>query len=46
LFDLKNDGVGFVKGNLPVPADIQTEIDNITNQIKSGAVTVPDTVKP
>jgi basic membrane protein A len=45
LFDLKNDGVGFVKGNLDIPADIQTEIDSVTNQIKSGAVTVPDTVK-
>jgi basic membrane protein A and related proteins len=44
-FDLKNGGVGYVPGNLSnVPADIQTEIDNITSQIKSGSVTVPDTV--
>lgn len=44
FFDLKNGGVGYAAGNLPVPADIQTELDNVTSQIKSGAVTVPDTV--
>lgn len=43
-FSLANDGVGFTKGNLDIPADIQTEIDNMTAKIKSGAVTVPDTV--
>lgn len=44
-FDLKNDGVGYVPGNLNVPADVQTEITNVLSQIKSGAVTIPDTVK-
>jgi basic membrane protein A and related proteins len=43
-FSLSNDGVGFVKGNLTIPADVQAEIDKVTNQIKSGSVTVPDTV--
>lgn len=43
-FDLKNDGVGIVPGNFPVPSDIQAELDSITAQIKSGAITIPDTV--
>ena len=43
-FSLSNDGVGFVKGNIPIPADIQAEIDKVTGEIKSGSVTVPDTV--
>jgi basic membrane protein A len=44
FFDLTNDGVGLVPGNQPVPAAIQTEIDAIAAQIKSGAITVPNTV--
>jgi basic membrane protein A len=43
-FSLSNDGVGFTKGNIDIPADIQTEIDKVTNDIKSGTATVPDTV--
>jgi basic membrane protein A len=43
-FSLSNDGVGFVKGNIPIPADIQAEIDKVTGEIKAGSVTVPDTV--
>ena len=43
-FSLANDGVGFVKGNIPIPADIQTEIDKVTADIKSGKDQVPDTV--
>ncbi len=44
-FDLTNDGVGFVPGNGTIPPDIQAEVDKVTADIKSGAVTVPDTVK-
>ena len=43
-FSLSNDGVGFVKGNIDIPADIQAEIDKVTGEIKAGSVTVPDTV--
>lgn len=43
-FSLSNDGVGFVKGNLDIPADIQAEIDKVTADIKSGKDQVPDTV--
>ena len=43
-FSLANDGVGFAKGNIDIPADIQAEIDKVTAEIKSGSVTVPDTV--
>ena len=43
-FSLANDGVGFVKGNIDIPADVQAEIDKVSGEIKSGSVTVPDTV--
>ena len=45
FFDLKNGGVGYLPGNLPVPSAIQTELDSVSSQIKSGSVTVPDTVQ-
>lgn len=44
-FDLANGGVGYMPGNLPVSADMQTELESITSKIKAGTVTVPDTVK-
>jgi basic membrane protein A len=44
-FDLTNDGVGLATSpNFAIPADIQTEVNNIESQIKSGALTVPNTV--
>jgi basic membrane protein A and related proteins len=43
-FDLANDGVGYQVDNLTLPADIQAELTNMENQIKSGAVTVPNTI--
>jgi basic membrane protein A len=44
FFDLTNDGVGLAPGNQPVPSAIQSEIDAVSAQIKSGAITVPNTV--
>jgi basic membrane protein A and related proteins len=43
-FSLSNDGVGFANGNIPIPADIQTEIDKVSNEIKAGTANVPDKV--
>lgn len=43
-FSLANDGVGYTPGNLPLSADIMTELQNVSAQIKSGAVTVPDSL--
>jgi len=46
IFTLKNDGVGIAPGNITIPADIQTEIDKVTADIKSGAKTVPTDALP
>jgi basic membrane protein A and related proteins len=46
VFTLKNDGVGIAAGNIAIPADIQTEIDKVTADIKSGAKTVPANPQP
>jgi basic membrane protein A len=43
-FGLANDGVGYQADNLTLPSDVMTALTDITNQIKSGAATVPDTV--
>jgi basic membrane protein A and related proteins len=43
-FSLSNDGVGFTKGNIDIPADIQTEIDKVSGEIKAGTANVPDKV--
>ncbi len=43
-FDLTNNGVGFAMGNITLPATITAEVANVEAQIKSGAVTVPNTV--
>src|SRR5579864_524799 len=43
-FGLANDGVGYQVDNLQLPADVKSAVDNMISQIKSGAVTVPDTV--
>ena len=43
-FSLKNDGVGYQADNLQMPSDVMSALTDITNKIKSGSVTVPDTV--
>jgi basic membrane protein A and related proteins len=44
FFDLSNGGVGYAPGNITLPPDIVTEVMNVEAQIKSNAVTVPNTV--
>jgi basic membrane protein A len=44
LFGLANDGVGYQADNLALPADVMTALTDMISKIKSGAVTVPDTV--
>lgn len=44
FFSLSNDGVGYTPGNITLPQDVLTEVNNVAAQIKSGAVTVPSTV--
>jgi basic membrane protein A len=44
LFGLANDGVGYQADNMTLPADVMTALTDITSKIKSGSVTVPDTV--
>ncbi len=44
-FDLKNDGVGYAPSpNFTIPSDIQAEVTKVEGEIKSGQVTVPDTI--
>jgi basic membrane protein A len=43
-FSLANDGVGYAPGNISLPADVTAEVTRVASQIKSGAVTVPNTV--
>jgi basic membrane protein A and related proteins len=43
-FKLANDGVGYQADNLTLPADVIAALADITSKIKSGAVTVPNTV--
>jgi len=44
-FSLANDGVGYQADQQSlITPDIQAELTNVENQIKSGAVTVPDTI--
>jgi basic membrane protein A and related proteins len=44
-FSLANGGVDFAPGNIALPSDITAEVTRIEGQIKSGAVTVPDTIQ-
>jgi basic membrane protein A len=44
FFDLSNNGVSYATGNITLPQDVQTEVNNVEQQIKSGSVTVPNTV--
>ncbi len=43
-FDLKSDGVGYASLSSDVPADAKATADNFASQIKSGSLTVPNTV--
>jgi basic membrane protein A and related proteins len=43
-FGLNNDGVGFAPGNVALSADITAKVNDVTAQIKSGALKVPDTL--
>ncbi len=43
-FGLNNGGVGFAPGNLALGADITAEVQSVSDKIKSGALTPPDTV--
>jgi basic membrane protein A len=43
-FGLDNDGVGFAPGNVTLSADITAKVADVTAQIKSGALKVPDTI--
>ncbi|GCE22640.1 BMP family lipoprotein [Dictyobacter kobayashii] len=44
-FDLTNDGVGYAPLSSQVPAEIKTTVDKYAQDIKSGALVVPDTVQ-
>jgi basic membrane protein A len=43
-FSIANDGAGYALDNLTLPADIQAEVDKVLGEIKSGALTPPDTI--
>jgi basic membrane protein A len=40
-FNIANDGAGYAIDNFQVPADIQTEVDNVKAKIKAGTLTPP-----
>ena len=40
-FSIANDGAGYAVDNFTLPADIQTEVDKVQGEIKSGALTPP-----
>ena len=44
FFGLANDGVGFQADNLTLPANVLAAVNDMISKIKSGSVTVPDTV--
>ena len=43
-FDIQNGGAGYQVDNITLPADIQAELDKVQGEIKSGALTPPDTI--
>ena len=43
-FDLQNGGVDWAMGNIPLSSDITAEVSKVEGEIKSGSVTVPDTI--
>jgi basic membrane protein A len=42
-FDLKNDGIGYSTSNAAEIKDVQSKLDELKQQIVSGAITVPTT---
>jgi basic membrane protein A len=40
-FNIANDGAGYAIDNITLPADIQTELDNVKAKIKAGTLTPP-----
>jgi len=40
-FNIANDGAGYAVDNFQLPADIQTEVDNVKAKIKAGTLTPP-----
>jgi basic membrane protein A len=44
-FSLANDGVGYTKGNITLPADVLAEVDRVSAAIKAGTLTPPDTIQ-
>src|SRR6266480_1810789 len=40
-FSIANEGAGYAIDNFQVPAELQTELDKVLGQIKSGALTPP-----
>jgi basic membrane protein A len=44
-FGLANDGVGYAPGNITLSQDIQDKVKSVSDQIKAGTITVPDTIK-
>ena len=44
-FGLSNDGVGYAPGNITLSQDIQDKVKSISDQIKAGTITVPDTIQ-
>ncbi|HXB03519.1 MAG TPA: BMP family ABC transporter substrate-binding protein [Candidatus Acidoferrum sp.] len=43
-FDIANGGAGYALDNVTLPADVQAELDKVQGEIKSGALTPPDTI--
>jgi basic membrane protein A len=43
-FSIANDGAGYALDNVTLPADIQAELTKVQGEIKSGALTPPDTI--
>ena len=43
-FDIQNGGAGYQVDNYTLPADILAEVNKVQGEIKSGALTPPDTI--
>ncbi len=43
-FNIANDGAGYALDNITLPADIQTELDNVKAKIKAGTLTPPSDI--
>jgi basic membrane protein A len=43
-FNIANDGAGYALDNITLPADIQTELDNVKAKIKAGTLVPPSDI--